>query len=207
MMTEAPGAEVNRPEASSEGVPRAGSQAAGPAPTGGEQVPFAGNPDVAWKALLLVVDWIKHAEVKAAGSIAAAGVLAGLLYNLVKGESRPGGFLATVAVAATVLICLTAVFGALVFWPRLRHREEPTSPLFFHHIARKHSSPASYVVELTKLTSRPEDFVAEIAEQVYWNSGVAHRKYKWASWAIRCLLLALVSMAALGCLLGCRSVT
>ena len=81
-------------------------------------MPFAGNPDVAWKALLLVVDWIKHAEVKAAGSIAAAGVLAGLLYNLVKGESRPGGFLATVAVAATVLICLTAVFGALVFWPR-----------------------------------------------------------------------------------------
>lgn len=102
--------------------------------------------------------------------------------------------LSGLAVVATVLICLTAVFGALVFWPRMRHRDEPKSPLFFHHIARKHSGPATYVAELSLLTDRAEDLVAEIAEQVYWNSTVAHRKYAWASRAIRALLLTLVSM-------------
>lgn len=169
--------------------------------------PFAGNPEFAWKALLLVVDWIKQAEIKASGSIAASGVLGGLLYNLVKSQSHPGAWLAGLAVVATVLVCLTAIFGALVFWPRLRHRDEPKSPLFFHHIARKHTGPATYVRELSLLTAKTEDLVAEIAEQVYWNSTVAHRKYKWASWAIRTLLLALASVAAVAALLGGNSVT
>jgi hypothetical protein len=183
-----------------------GSDAAS-APGAGEEVPFAGNPEFAWKALLLVVDWIKQAEIKAGGSLAAAGVLGGLLYNLVKSQSQPGVWLAGLAVVATGLICLTAVFGALVFWPRLRHRDEPKSPLFFHHIARKHSGPTSYVQELSLLTGRAEDLVAEIAEQVYWNSMVAHRKYTWASWAIRALLLALISMAVLAGLVGGPSVS
>lgn len=179
-----------------------------PTPGSGQEAPapFAGNPELAWKALLLVVDWIKYAEVKAGGSIAAAGVLAGLLYNLVKSQSHPAPVVAGTAVVATILTGLTAWFGALVFWPRLRHREEPKSPLFFHHIARKHSEPATYVSELAKVTSSSEDLVAEIAQQVYWNSVVAHRKYKWASWAIRILMLALLSVAALACLLGYSSV-
>lgn len=207
-MTVPPGDAHEHPEVVPEsGAPTTGPPADGPGPDGGEVAPFAGNPEFAWKALLLVVDWIKHAEVKAGASIAAAGVLAGLLYNLVKSQSHPGGTLAGLAVAATILICLTAFFGALVFWPRLRHRDEPDSPLFFHHVARKHSGPSSYVTELKTLTGSREDLVAEIAAQVYWNSNVAHRKYKWASWAIRSLLLALVGMVVLACLLGYRSVT
>lgn len=81
-----------------------------PTPGSGQEAPapFAGNPELAWKALLLVVDWIKYAEVKAGGSIAAAGVLAGLLYNLVKSQSHPAPVVAGTAVVATILTGLTA---------------------------------------------------------------------------------------------------
>ena len=39
----------------------------------------------AWKAASLVNDWVRHAETKSAGVLAASGVVGGVLYNLVKG--------------------------------------------------------------------------------------------------------------------------
>ena len=42
------------------------------------------DPDVAWRALSLVVDWIKHSEAKAGATLAATGVTAGVLYNITK---------------------------------------------------------------------------------------------------------------------------
>lgn len=93
--------------------------------------PFAGDPDHAWKTLTLVIDWIKHAETKAAATLAAAGVAGGVLYNLVKDESDPSWVLALASVITGVGVLVAGVCAGAAFWPRLRHREEPSSPLFF----------------------------------------------------------------------------
>ena len=42
-----------------------------------------GCSDDAWRVLLLINDWIKHADAKTAGTLAAAGVSAGVLYSVV----------------------------------------------------------------------------------------------------------------------------
>ncbi len=167
--------------------------------------PFAGDPDHAWKTLTLVIDWIKHAETKAAATLAAAGVAGGVLYNLVKDESDPSWVLALASVITGVGVLVAGVSAGAAFWPRLRHREEPSSPLFFHHIARKHSAPKGYIAELSLLTGQAETLVQEIAEQVFWNSKVAHRKYQCASLAIKALLVGLAGLAWLVLIFGYRS--
>lgn len=167
--------------------------------------PFAGNPDHAWKTLTLVIDWIKQAETKAAATLAAAGVVGGVLYNLIKDESDPSWPLALASVLTGLGVIVAGICAGATFWPRLRHREEPGSPLFFHHIARKHAAPTDYIAELSFLTGQAETLVKEIAEQVFWNSKVAHRKYQCASLAIKALLVGLVGLTWLVLILGYRS--
>ncbi len=42
------------------------------------------DPDQAWRALSLVNDWVKHAEVKLGVVLTATGVSGGILFNLAK---------------------------------------------------------------------------------------------------------------------------
>ncbi len=128
--------------------------------------PSQPNPDHAWKTLSLVNEWVKHGETKSAATLAAAGVGAGVLYNLVKNQSDPSVWLSITAGLSGLLLVLSglAALGALT--PRLhlptsgwvnrlnekrRSRnatgdqppapatstaDDPANPLFFEHIAR-----------------------------------------------------------------------
>ncbi|MCD9193372.1 MULTISPECIES: Pycsar system effector family protein [Streptomyces] len=153
------------------------------------------NPDHAWKALALVIDWIKHAETKAGATLAATGVTGGVLYNLTKDVETPSTWL-----IASAAVCALAVLGAglcasLVLWPRLKMKEDPTSLLYFHHIARGHIASSTYATSLVALTKDAEALVTEIASQSWANSKVAHDKYMWGGWAIRLLLIAFMALA------------
>lgn len=67
--------------------------------------------------LILVNDWIKHAETKAAGILAAAGVSAGILYNLVKGAEGAGQWLCMTSALSVIFIILTGFSSALALRP------------------------------------------------------------------------------------------
>ncbi|WP_407702774.1 Pycsar system effector family protein [Streptomyces xylophagus] len=118
-----------------------------------------------------------------------------MLYNISKDLKHPSGYLVT-----TLAICGVFVFGAgisagCVLWPRLRSKEPPVSLLYFNHTARAHATDSSYIDALLVLTSDPEALVKEIAAQGWANSHVAHKKYLWGGYAVRCLLVALLFLA------------
>jgi hypothetical protein len=169
---------------------------------------FDGNPDHAWKALGLIVDWIKHAETKAGAAMAAAGVTGGVLYNLVKSVTVVGPWLAVTSVMCATAVLAAGLCAALALVPRLGLRADtPDSPLYYKHIAQKHpAKPHTYFEDLHRLTASKEDLVREIAEQVWANSHVALRKYTWGSRAIVCLVAALASLAWVAVILAIRSV-
>lgn len=169
---------------------------------------FDGNADHAWKALALVIDWIKHAETKAGATLAAAGVSGGVLYNLVKDQANPDGYLPLAAVLCTIAVFAAGSSAALAFIPRLgRRADAPESPLYFKHIAKKHPrKPHTYFDDLSRLTASAEDLVGEIAEQVWANSQVAARKYTWASRAVICLAIALLMLGWVALILAVRSI-
>lgn len=139
-------------------------------PSGDESNAIVGDPDQTWRVLGLVNDWIKHAETKAAGTLAAAGVSGGVLYNLVKGVTDPSRLLDVVAVACAVCIILGGLCAAWALRPRLWSKEEPTSNLYFHHIARRHPKKGKgteYLPTLGALTKDHAALVADIAGQVW----------------------------------------
>lgn len=157
------------------------------------------QPDQAWKALGLVVDWIKHAEAKAGAMLAATGVSGGVLYNLVKSQGNPSLALNIAAGAAGTLLFLAGACAGLALRPRLRSREEPTSILYYHHIARKHARPdgsGAYAQAVLELTANGESLVNEVAAQIWANAHVATDKYRWINWGMAAFLLALPCLAA-----------
>lgn len=158
----------------------------------------AGNPDQAWKMLGLVNDWIKHAETKAAGTVAASGISAGVLYNLLKGVSTPGRWIEVPAAVCGVFIAIAGLSAAWALRPRLWAREEPTSNLYFDHIARRHrrkSGVDEYDKTVRALSAEDAALVGEIAGQIWANAHVARAKYRWASIGLTAVLVALAALA------------
>lgn len=158
----------------------------------------AGNPDQAWKMLGLVNDWIKHAETKAAGTVAASGISAGVLYNLMKGVRDPGKWIEFPAAICGVFITIAGLSAAWALRPRLWAREDSTSNLYFDHIARRHrrkSGVAEYDKTVRTLSTEDTALVGEIAGQIWANAHVARAKYRWASIGLTAVLLALAALA------------
>ena len=185
------------------------------------------DPDHAWKALGLVNDWIKHADAKVGATLAGSGVVAVLLYNLVKNQTEPGGWLSTFAVSCAVATVLAGVCSALALMPRLtitpiwqrlksrtltmrpgverldEPREDPVNLLFFSNIAKQYKGDSpTYVLVLHALTADPNELTKQIAHQVHANATVAHRKFTWADRATKLLSAALVLLAVVALIVG-----
>ena len=157
--------------------------------------PLLADPDQTWRILALINEWIKHAETKAAGTLAAAGVSAGVLYNLVKGISDTSRLLDIVAILCALCIAGGGVCAAWALRPRLRAKEDPTSGLYFHHIARRHpkgTKGAEYLAELHGLTQNHEALIADISSQVWANAHVATDKFKAGGIGLSLVLVGIV---------------
>lgn len=150
---------------------------------------------VAWRILGLVNEWIRHAETKAVGTLAAAGVSAGVLYNLTRDVSDPSYVLVVVAVLCAACIAGGGLFAAWALKPRLRATEQPTSRLYFHHIARRHPRPTegdAYLAELQELTGDPAALTADISSQILANAHVATHKFRAGNLGLTLVLAGIV---------------
>ena len=167
------------------------------------------EPEQAWKALSLVNDWVKHAEVKLGVVLAATAASGGILFNLVndRGDASVAFDVAAVVSAASVLAAGACAMIGL--YPRVRLRRKITddtvNPLFFHDVARAYKGDApSYGAVLHTLTTNPDDLVRHLGQQIHANATVAQRKYRWANRAIRALLLDLLAIAALATIIALK---
>jgi hypothetical protein len=159
---------------------------------------IAGNPDQAWKMLGLINDWIKHAETKAAGTIATSGVAASILYNLLKGASNRGTLIEVPATICGLCIAAASLSAAWALRPRLWARDEPTSNIYFDHIARRHgraSGAAEFGKTVRELTVEDANLISEIAAQIWANAHVARAKYRSAAVGLTAVLVALAALA------------
>lgn len=90
------------------------------------------DPDQAWKALSLVNDWVRHAETKVAATLAAAGVSAGVLYNLLHGWKGASG--AAVGLGYITALALLSVGWACAMGLLPRRVVARTDPGFVDHV-------------------------------------------------------------------------
>lgn len=150
------------------------------------------DPDQAWKALGLVNDWIRHAETKTAAILAATGVTAGLLYNIVSRWEEPCECAILMQVFAGFALLLAGAFCAAGLLPRRKVRgapEDPSNLLFYSHITRRYGSDGpEYQEVLATLTSNRHEMTNHVAQQIWANSSVADRKFTFANRALMALL-------------------
>lgn len=154
--------------------------------------------DHVWRILENVREWTKHAEAKAATTLAAAAALGGVLYTLVTGGDDRSGWFAAAATLCALCTLAAGLTAGLALWPRPRLRGSgvPDSLLHYDHIARRYAGAgAAYRARLTGLLQDEEALVAAIADQIWANALVARRKYSWVSRSVALLLIALAAMA------------
>lgn len=188
------------------------------------------EPDQAWKALGLVNDWVKHADAKVGATLAATGVVAVMLYNLVKAQQSPGVALSVFSVLCAIAVAAAGCSAALALMPRLtiiskleqckiaRRAnknasggqsaslvKDPVNVLFFSNIAKHYDKDGpSYIDVLRSLTSNRDQLTRQIAHQVHANATVAHRKFVWADRAIKSLISALLMLSVVAIIIGSK---
>ncbi len=170
-------------------------------PNGGRALP-PGDPTAspshedAWRTLMLVVDWIKHAESKATATLATAGLAAGLLFTVVSQVKTRDGFFLAAAVASAAAITGAAVAAGVAIFPRLRSRGKPGGLIFYRGITDGFGDdPDGFVAAYTALAADRAALFAAVAKQIWANANVASRKYEALNWAVAILLVALVLLA------------
>ena len=166
------------------------------------------GPDHAWRTLDLVKSWVIHAESKAAAAITAAGIIGGILYNFVRSQHHPGIAFDVGIISCAALVALTATCAGIAVAPRLQSKWEPTSLIYFDHIARRHeksSGSGAYTTSLRNLLSNEEDLIDELGYEVWANAHVARDKYRWVNRAIVSLLLSIIPLVTVALILALPS--
>ena len=160
------------------------------------------STDDAWKSLEITGEWSRFADAKAGALVAAAGLLAGLMIQEAPTlrafgrEPVRAGLLAValVSLVVTAALCLHALL------PRTGIGA-PRSLIHFEAVAGRYTDDqASFVDAHLRLVADPERLRRQIAEQIWANSVVAHRKYRNIKLATYSLAVAMATGAAAGIL-------
>jgi hypothetical protein len=150
----------------------------------------------AWDALHLVVGFVRHAENKAGITLAAAGIVGGMLYNLVSGQSSTAQMWGWSALSCALFTLLAVVSAAWVLWPRLRTRCDVPSLLHFDRISRDYADNRDcYLNVFETMVNDRVMLRSELAGQVWANALIARRKYRWSNLAVLALLFAVLTLA------------
>lgn len=157
------------------------------------------GPDLAdaWKALDVALGWVRHAELKAATILGAAGVVGGILYSLLKADSSPSGPFTLAAAVCAAATLAAGVCSGLALRPRLRIRGRAAGQLFW--LA---SQGGCCVHGLADLVSDREGLFAAITQQVRINSFIAYLKYRWSGAAVAAMIGSLGALGATAALGG-----
>lgn len=160
--------------------------------------PAIGDPEQAWKVLAVVTEWVRHAESKAAATLATAGVVCGILYSLLKDQHYKPDVVIISAIICGFLTLSAALFAGFALVPRIWRERDPVNSLYFDHIARSHprsGGSSSYSLKLHSLITNDGRLVNEIADQVWANSHIARDKFRWVNLGVLAILLALLALA------------
>jgi hypothetical protein len=147
--------------------------------------------DDLWKTLSSINNWVRFSEGKAIALLAAQGVLIGVLskesFGSVEAMTRAQLILITIAM---ILNSVSMLFAFLCLNPRLR-LHGGISPLYFGSISSSFGSSDEYYHYYRQKMSDADSSSKELSGQIFVNSQIAFRKYKYVAYSIRSLFLSI----------------
>lgn len=170
------------------------------------------NPDHAWKALALVNEWIRHADTKAAVTLAFTGVLATMTFNLVKDFQSRSALFDVLVVLACALIVITGALCGLTLLPRFTDKDQGddanveevvVNRLFYASISSGFKGQRrQYSDVMHTLTADPVELTRDLSDQIHANAQIATVKNQWIRWAIRAALFTGATVSAIAIVIG-----
>lgn len=149
-----------------------------------------------WQTLGRTHEWIRFADTKAGALLAADGALAAAVLGVLDG-SDDWWVLALGRLSLTAA-GVSAAFSLITLIPRL-NVGEPTSIIYFDHIARKYgSSLENYQQAAESILSDEKGLRDELLSQVWANSIVARTKFVMTTRSLRSLAVALALALLMG---------
>ncbi|KTS09416.1 hypothetical protein RSA3_13385 [Microbacterium testaceum] len=149
----------------------------------------------------MVNEWIRHADAKAGVTLAFTGVLATMLFNLVKDFHSRTVCSDVVVIASCILLVVTGGLCAWTLTPRMSDKDTDNlaiNRLFYASISKNFKGDRrKYIDVLHTLTADPDELTRDIAHQIHANAEIATTKSKWVKWAIRTAVAAGVAVALL----------
>lgn len=144
-----------------------------------------------WKTLDTINEWIRFADTKAGGVLGIVGLIASIMLSVL---ARVGSNLLNQNPLLFLFLVLGILSGCGAIYFSVRclnptlNIDEPTSLIYFAHIAQKFKTPLSYRQAIDKGFAE-EEMLSQVTDQIWANSRVAWKKYQAVTWAIRFLTL------------------
>ncbi|WP_371164803.1 Pycsar system effector family protein [Buchananella felis] len=101
---------------------------------------------------------------------------------------------------SALLMLLSVAFAAAGLFPRLGSKDEVhvNSLIYFEDIAQEHSSGVEYSKRLAASLDEDGALLVHVGAQVYVNSVIASKKYKWVNRALVSAVLSGVFLVLIG---------
>lgn len=150
-------------------------------------------------------EWIRHSDTKAGVTLALAGVLGAMMFNLSEEVTEWTRFSTAVVISTCLLLGATVVLCGLTLIPRTRTTNGDANPnmLFFASIASHYQDhPQTFRADFNSFSSAPEALTGQIADQIYANALIATTKARRATWAIVAILVASGGVGLLALIIG-----
>jgi hypothetical protein len=167
-----------------------------------------------WKTYQATGEWIRFTDTKAGATLAACGVLAGVVAGALKDNRKE--ILASVPLSMCLALALLALLSAVVYGmncisPTLGFQKKKgltrspvafldakESVIYFEHVAAL-EKPEDYELVASEIFADAERTRTQVAQQVWALARVCSEKNRQVAWAIRLLAVSLVlfTLAAL----------
>ncbi|MCP4427094.1 MAG: hypothetical protein GY803_21620 [Chloroflexi bacterium] len=148
--------------------------------------------DSMWQTYNTVQEGIRHSDTKAEAVVGIVGVVTGIMLSAL---AAPGSFLFGQRPFLFIILILGVISGAVSIYFAIRCLSptldvgEPTSLLFFGHVAKLHSTAVSYQKAVNETFTSDDDILEHLTSEVWANSKIAWKKFKLVAWAIRFLVV------------------
>lgn len=143
----------------------------------------------AWRLLSMVNEWVRFADAKAGAIYAASGVIATLLYGLVKDLSKRPALLDITVVLTCVSLFLAVFLASWTLVPRTKGIDanaHQANLVFFDSIAHAYKRDrVGYIKELKRLSIDGGALLEQLGHQIHANSIIASTKNKHVAWGMR----------------------
>ena len=155
-----------------------------------------------WEIHKLSCEWVRFADSKASIILATQGLIATVAIPQVMPLAEPlvrNWQVITLIILAVLSAGWSGLSAILAIVPRLKGRTKdaaaiPTSCIFFEHIAKNHKNASLFATSVSPIVSDTRLIQKELSHQIWANSLVATRKFKYT----RSAVVSLAASLALG---------